>query len=221
MPSLRDRQTPALSKHLRDSVSTSLRMLQTDHIDLLMLHSAPVGVIEQAEEILETLRAFQQEGSVRYLGASLYETAGSAALQRDGFDCLQIAYSALDRTPEEIILPKAAERGVGIIARSVLLQGVLTSRYPNLPNNLTQLKDAALTLDKIAQAADMSLPEMAFRYVLTSGIIVLCGTARKPELQAAVGYSNRGRLNPELIARIRAVNIRDLRLLNPSNWSIA
>jgi aryl-alcohol dehydrogenase-like predicted oxidoreductase len=218
--SARDLEAPGLSGRIWESVKTSLRMLQTDYVDLLMIHSASMDVIQRADAILETLHAMQQAGLVRYVGASVYEDAGPAALEHGGFDCLQIAYNALDRLPETTVLPAAALNGVGIIVRSVLLKGAITPRYCDLPEPLNTLKGAVHALDVLAHAAGMSLPELAFRYVLCSDGIALCGTARSEELQSAVEYVNRGPLDPGLMGEIRKIEIGERKWLNPGNWNM-
>ncbi len=114
------------------------------------------------------LHELQKAGHVRYLGASVYEDAGPAGLQHGGFDCLQIAYNALDRTSEASLLPESVQKGVGIVVRSVLLKGAITPRYRDLPESLHALKSAVHMLEVLALSAGMTLPELAFRYVLGS-----------------------------------------------------
>jgi aryl-alcohol dehydrogenase-like predicted oxidoreductase len=213
-----DLQGSGLRDQVRSSVTESLRKLRTDWIDLLLIHSAPAGVLENADELLSFMDELRQEGKVRYIGASVYEEAGPAALRRGGFDCLQIAYSALDRSPEEVTLPLAVRTGVGIVARSVLLKGALTPRYIDLPEQLSELKKAAGALQDLAGDVGMTLPELAYRYVLESDVVALCGTGRLEELRSAVEYVERGRLDAELISRIRQIEIEDRRFLNPGNW---
>lgn len=215
-----DLDLPDLDERIRTSVENSLRMLQTDCIDLLMLHSAPIEVIERADPILATLQSMQQAGHVRYVGASVYGEAGDVALAHGGFDCLQIAFNALNRVAENGLLPAAASKGVGIVVRSVLLKGALTSRYRDLPQSLQALKQAVEALDSLAQAAGLSLPELAFRYVLGSEVIALCGTARSEELEAAVAYANRGPLPPDLKNEITKIELAEQKWLNPGNWNL-
>jgi aryl-alcohol dehydrogenase-like predicted oxidoreductase len=104
------------------------------------------------------------------------------------------------------------------VARSVLLKGALTARYRDLPESLGALKDAVRSLEALAQAAGMSLPEIAFRYVVASGVIALCGTARSAELISAVDYANRGPLPPDLSSEIAKIEIADRKWLHPGNW---
>jgi aryl-alcohol dehydrogenase-like predicted oxidoreductase len=126
-------------RRMRRSLERSLRALRTDVIDLLQLHSATEGVLRRGEA-WEALRRFQWEGHIRYIGATTYgEAAAKAALDDGRYDCLQVAYNLLDRRLEERVLPLAREKGVGIIARSVLLKGALTRRYVGLPDELGEL----------------------------------------------------------------------------------
>jgi aryl-alcohol dehydrogenase-like predicted oxidoreductase len=216
----KDLGEPDWDERIRGSIENSLRMLQTDHVDLLMIHSAPSELIERIDPVLETLHAMQQAGHVRYVGASVYGEAGSAAVEHGGFDCLQIAYNVLDRFSETELLPAAANKGVGIVVRSVLLKGALTSRYRDLPPKLEALKQAVQALEALAQAAGLSLPELAFRYVLGADVIALCGTARMEELRATVEYANRGPLGPDLRHEIAKIELAEQRWLNPGNWNL-
>ena len=94
------------------SVQESLRLLQTDYIDLMMIHCR-AGEIVPDQTVFETLRAFKEAGSIRKIGASVYGVqAPVAAIEHGGYDCLQIAYSALDRRLEPQVLAVAEERNV-------------------------------------------------------------------------------------------------------------
>jgi aryl-alcohol dehydrogenase-like predicted oxidoreductase len=211
----------AVSRHIEKSVETSLTLLQTDYVDLLMLHSAPIEIIQRMEMIQGAIDRLRQNGSIRCFGASVYEEVGIPVLERDDVECLQIGYSVLDRRPEEAILPRAEDKGVGVVARSVLLKGVITPRYRDLPDDLASLKSAVTKLESLAHQAGMSLPELAFRYVLSSSVVALCGTARTDEIQSAVEYANRGPLASDLLAQIRQIEVAEPSLLNPGNWRVS
>jgi aryl-alcohol dehydrogenase-like predicted oxidoreductase len=205
---------------IAESVKESLRQLQTDVIDILMIHSAPQEVILQGDA-LEALRALREEGHIRFLGASVYgEEAALAAIADGGYDCLQIAYSALDRRPERAVLPEAARHQVGIVARSVVLKGVLTYKRRGLPPALRPLIEAADRLEALAGGEVASLPELAYRYALAQSPphSLLVGTGSLEELEAAAGFVRKGPLSPELISRIREMPAVEESLLNPGTW---
>jgi aryl-alcohol dehydrogenase-like predicted oxidoreductase len=204
---------------LEASVADSLRLL-AHPVDILMLHSAPLAVI-QAPRPVEHLLQLQRRGWFRFLGASVYGVdAALAAIHSGLFDVLQIAFSPLDRRPASSVLPAAHHAGVALVARSVLLKGALTHRFPQLPPALNPLKHAVARLHQLALSAAMDLPELAYRYVLSHDIpqTALVGTARIPELEAAVQYAARGPLPPHLIDAIHREPLLSDKELNPSQW---
>jgi aryl-alcohol dehydrogenase-like predicted oxidoreductase len=56
-------------ENLRSSFETSLRELKTDYVDLLLLHAAPVTVLQQ-EDLLEAIERLVQKGQIRMAGIS-------------------------------------------------------------------------------------------------------------------------------------------------------
>ncbi len=54
---------------LRDSFETSLRALQTDYVDMLLLHAAPMQVLDQ-DDLLEAMERLVESGKVRMAGIS-------------------------------------------------------------------------------------------------------------------------------------------------------
>lgn len=209
-----------LAEQVKASIAESLRMLQTDVIDLLQLHWAPVEVITKGR-VLAAVKGAQQAGYVRFIGASTYgEEAPMAALQDGRYDTLQVAYNLADRTLEAQVLPLAQQQGVGIIVRSVLLRGVLTHRFALLPEQLAELRSAIAQLSRLADAQGCSLPEMAYRFVLAHPAVTtaLVGTARLEELEAALAFAGKELLPPALIAAIRLITVSDLNQLNPGTW---
>jgi len=210
----------ALRQAVECSVGASLRALQTDVADIVHIHSATVEVIRRGE-MVEILQDLRQQGYLRFIGATTYSDAAAVATLEDGrFDCLQIAYNLLDRSPEEVVFPLAEQHDIGVIVRSVLLKGALTHRYAHLPPELSELKTGVAALRAVLDAMDIQLPELAFRYVLAHPQVAtaLVGTSRLDELEATCGYTRQGALLPALRDRIQQIVIRDRDQLDPSTW---
>ena len=191
------------------SVETSLRHLRTGCVDILMLHSA------FEPDAIDHLLAIQARGYCRYLGASVY--GPEAAIQAIGcgvFDCLQIAYSPLDRRPEIDLFRQARQANIGLVARSVLLKGALTPRYRTLPPGFAELQAAVARLDLLG----LPLTELAYRYVLAQPAIAtaLAGTAHLAELDELLTYS--GHLPVDVQQRLRQEPLLPERWLNPGLW---
>jgi aryl-alcohol dehydrogenase-like predicted oxidoreductase len=209
-----------LRTQVRQSIADSLRNLQTDVIDLLQIHHAPIDVIERGR-VVEAMLEAQKAGDVRFVGASTYGEAAALAVLSDGrYDTLQVAYNAVDRELEKRVLPSAHEKGVGVILRSVLLRGVLTHRYVYIPDELKELRGAIEQVNSLVGTQAQSLPEMAYRYVLSNPAVsvALVGTARREELTEGLGFVTGGALSPDLLDRIRSVPLTDPAQANPGTW---
>lgn len=212
----------SLRQKIEDAIASSLRALQTDVIDLLYIHSVPEEVLQRGE-VADILEDAKRAGQVRFIGATTYGEAAALAVLADGrYDCLQIAYNALDRLLEERVMPLAQEKGVGLVIRSVLLKGALTYRHAHLPAELGALKSAVAQLESLADAKGISLPELAYRFVLAHPAVssALVGTGRLSELEMVLAYAEAGPLSPSLLAQVNSIEIKDTSQVNPGNWPI-
>lgn len=213
-----DLPAAALKEHCRQSLERSLKALCTDRIDVLLLHTAGPEIFKR-EDLAEVLRE-AGAGRVRSFGASVYGIESARiAIASEWCECVQIAYSILDRRPAAGVLDLAAERQVGVVARSVLLKGALTWRYENLPDELTPLREAVKEAAKIAGGVE-ALPELAYRYVLSDPRVhtALVGASCAEEVEQAVEFASRKPLEAHRIEQIRRIGIKDEALLNPANW---
>nr|GFC15568.1 hypothetical protein [Tanacetum cinerariifolium] len=105
----------------------SFRLLQTERIDLMQIHN-----LLDWKTHLPTLRAWKEEGRVRYIGLTHYTASAydevEAALKAESFDFLQINYALDDRAIEARLLPLCRERGVAVICNRPFGGGGLLGR---------------------------------------------------------------------------------------------
>lgn len=100
----------------RRRVERSLRLLGTDHLDVLQLYwmgkmSAFTGAVR--EELLR----LREEGKVRALGASIHDRARAGRLAEDSvLDLLMIRYNAAHPGAEQDIFPHLARRQPAVVA---------------------------------------------------------------------------------------------------------
>jgi len=112
------------AKTSNEELHNSLKLLQTDHIDLYQLHG--ISSIEEVEKIfapggaMETFINAKEAGLVRYLGFSAHsEAAALMMLDKFDFDTVLFPVSIvcwLDNNFGSKIIPKARERDMGILA---------------------------------------------------------------------------------------------------------
>jgi len=81
---------------LRTSFETSLRELETDYVDMLILHAAPVAVLDQ-DDLLEAMARLVESGKVRMAGISGDHPAIVETFRRQP-PALTTAQFALNRT---------------------------------------------------------------------------------------------------------------------------
>lgn len=114
---------------LRDSLKRAQDRLKRDVIDLIQLHCIPTAVMEHGA-IFEWLRTVQQEGLIKYFGASV-ETLDEALLcvKQDGLSSLQIIFNIFRQRAKDKLFQQAKERNVGIIVRLPLASGLLSGKY--------------------------------------------------------------------------------------------
>lgn len=115
--------------HMRDSVRRQQDRLKTDCIDLLQLHCVPTEVVKRGE-IFDWLRTMQQEGHIRYFGASV-ETVeeGLICAQHEDLTSLQVIFNIFRQKLLDELLPKAEDNNIGIIARLPLASGMLSGKF--------------------------------------------------------------------------------------------
>lgn len=116
------------AKHLQQAIDASLSRLHTDYIDVYQLHSPPRSVLE-AGDFCATLERLKKEGKIRYYGVSCRTVEDVlTCLRYPGLSSIQIPVSLLDQRATNELIPLAAKKGVAIIAREPLAQGLLTGQ---------------------------------------------------------------------------------------------
>ena len=108
--------------HTRLSVERSLRRLETEHIELLLVHSDGRDVaILRDSGIYETLAELKREGKIGAFGLSGKTVEGGLlALQQS--DCAMVTYNLAEQG-EKPVLDYAAEHARGILIKKVLASG--------------------------------------------------------------------------------------------------
>jgi myo-inositol catabolism protein IolS len=133
-------------KTLINHCEASLKRLQTDYIDLYMVHwplnrhsirhfTTDIHIIENPADINDTMETFQilkQKGKIRNFGVSNFSSnlLGNLPLEKIAVD--ELPYNLLCRAIEYDTLPFCEEKGIGVIGYMALLQGILSDIYASL-----------------------------------------------------------------------------------------
>lgn len=117
-----------------ESIEQSLKRLQTDYLDLYLIHAPVKGM--DPEKVMRELDSVVRAGKTRYVGCSNYpawlvsHSNGIAYCQGwPEFICNQIPYSLLERGAEVEVLQQAYSTNLAIMAYRPLGSGPLAGRY--------------------------------------------------------------------------------------------
>jgi aryl-alcohol dehydrogenase-like predicted oxidoreductase len=123
----------------------SLKRLQTDYIDLYMVHwpMTPHSIKHFTTETISppavshafgALESLKQAGKIRHIGVSNFGVQKLSEAMATGVEISinELPYSLLTRAIEIEILPFCREKGIGVLGYMSLMQGVLADIFPTL-----------------------------------------------------------------------------------------
>jgi aryl-alcohol dehydrogenase-like predicted oxidoreductase len=173
--------------HLRRAIEGSLKRLGTDYLDLFQLHSPPASVVERGDWAL-ALDALAREGKIRWYGVSCdTPEAALATLRFPSVSCLQIQMSLLEHSTANAVQPRALEKGVAIIAREILANGLLAKNatIEDIRAVCRSTEEADLRARQlrayrhVAESNGCTLSQLGMQFVLrTKGVAVALVGAR-------------------------------------------
>ena len=110
----------------------SFRRLRVKRIDLMQIHN-----LVDWRAHLNTLREWQKQGRIRYLGVTHYTASAydqlARVLETEELDFVQLNYSIVEREAEQRLLPLAIDRGVAVLVNRPFAQAQLFSKVRGKP----------------------------------------------------------------------------------------
>ena len=182
------------------SLEKSLKNLNTDYLDLLLMHR--VDPDTPIEETVGAMAKLVEQGKLRHIGLC---EAAPATLRRacavHQLTVLQTEYSLWSRHPEEELFSTCQELGIGFVAYSPLghgflagavkdrnvlgekdtRQGIPRFQEGNFEKNLGLLE----TVEEVAAAKGATTAQIALAWVMAQGnfIVPIPGTRRRTNLE--------------------------------------
>ena len=197
--------------HIMREVERSLRRLDTDYIDVYLVHS-----FDNQTPLTETLRALDdlvRGGKVRYVGCSNFDPwqvcrslwiADSA--QASKFICVQNSYSLINRQLEREMFALVRDQGLGVMAYSPLAVGLLSGVYepakPAPPGTLWSTREeryagvmggpageVVATVIELAAQIGKSPAQLALAWALSQPeiTVAICGSDTVEQVDDALG----------------------------------
>ncbi len=193
------------------SVDQSLKRLQTDYIDVMLVHLPDVNT--PFDETMDALDAAVRQGKVRAVGVFCFTLQQLKECEKTRrVDVTQYIYHMFDRRMEREIFPYCRQLGIGVMAHASMGFGILAGAYsednefgendfratgvnPDMVVGIYD-KDAfqrnvrlVNELKRIAEDRGKTMPQIALRWVLSHPAIsvALVGTLNTQQLEENIG----------------------------------
>ena len=207
----RDKGRDGRRESILPLVDQSLKRLQTDYIDVLLVHFPDKNT--SFEETMGALDSVVQQGKVRSVGVSnfnLDQLKECQATRR--IDVVQYHFNMFDRRMEQEIFPHCQQHGIGVMTYGSMGFGLLTGTFTadtklgdndwrsrggnpefdggmfaeaHFQRNVRLVEDLKL----IAASRGKTMPQLALRWVLSNSAVsvALAGTLNVRHLEENLG----------------------------------
>ncbi len=214
---------PVSAADMARYVDESLAKLQTDHVDIFLLHGLTLPQYEHATEvIMPELRRQQSAGKIRFIGASeqFGGDTGHALLARslpdNPFDVVMVGLNLLNPSARQRVFPLTVSHDVGTLIMFAVREalshpdelrkvvGELIARGEVDPSKV----DANDPLGFLADAPGApSVVEAAYRFCRhePGAQVILTGTGDPAHLKANVEAILAPPLSPAILSRLEEV----------------
>lgn len=184
----------AFGDKMRLSLEHSLRRLQTDYVDLYLLHWREDTPLEETIEMFEQLKA---EGKLRAWGVSNFDAADMTELETISANCAtnQVLYNMSNRGIEFDLLPWMRERQMPLMAYTPLGHGdTLKANFTKNP-----------ILLEIAAQHKCSVYQILLAWCIRAGDVITVPKSGNPEHVKANARALEIKLNDEELNLIEAI----------------
>jgi aryl-alcohol dehydrogenase-like predicted oxidoreductase len=206
------------ARAILEDIDGQLTRLRRDYIDIYMLHSPSVSILE-THDWATAIDTLKQQGKIRWFGISTSDHASGIWSIEHGADLLQIEYDLLNPTAEDELLPLAVRHNVGIMARTPLARGLLTGKFKPgeaIPaeqhwrrprGDRLQLRLERVEQLRFLERSDQTLAQAALRFVLANPAVhcVVPGARTVQQLEANVPAADAD-LDSEELRRIKELH---------------
>jgi aryl-alcohol dehydrogenase-like predicted oxidoreductase len=198
---------------IRPGLEASLRRLQTDHVDVLLLHNPPTDLLDGSAPQYGELEALKSEGKIRAYGVSVdWRVDLDKVLDTTNCQAVEILFNAFHQDPLASFA-RAASQGVGLIVKVPLDSGWLSGKY-DASSTFTGVRDRwsgdqidrrALLVREFRELipSGTSVMEAALQYILAQPEVstIIPGARTIEQVRSNCAASNR-RLPADVVERI-------------------
>jgi aryl-alcohol dehydrogenase-like predicted oxidoreductase len=208
-----------IKKIVRESLAESLEALQTDYVDVYMLHQVDMEILEN-DDVSGLFLDLKRSGVIRTTGVSTYtaEETGKA-IETDVWDVIQLPFNLLDQR-QEACFSLASAKGKGVVIRSVLLKGILSDKGKNLHPALKKVENHLACFNELLDESAPDLASLAMKFALSfAGVsAILVGMDRPEYLNKSLESANGIYLDKYRLARAKELAYKDPGFIDLPYW---
>jgi len=208
-----------LKEIIEISIKESLAALQTDYVDVYMLHQVDIEILGN-EPVSRIFSGLKKNGVIRATGVSTYSMEETEkAIECGNWDVIQLPFNLMDQQ-QEALFPFASQRGVGIMVRSVLFKGILTDRGRNLHPALKKVKNHLKLYDELLYDSRFDLSTLATKFALSFDEVssILVGIDRLEYLYKSLAAADGLYLDQKMMARAKELCYPEPEFLDLPRW---
>ena len=192
-----------------ESLERSLKLLKTDYVDILLLHSCDMEVL-QNDEIINAVCKCRDSGKTHLIGYSGDNEPALKAISMNIFDVIEMSVNICDQRAIDDYLPQAKQAGFGVVTkrplantcwRNLTTYSEFYAQYAEPYAN--RLKKMNFTPQTFGFDGDWI--ELALRFTAWQDGVSVCITGSKnpDHVQPNIKFLQKGPLAQEIVQKIR------------------
>lgn len=198
------------SELITATVDRSLQRLQTDHLDVMLLHTCDQEVLERGEAV-EALARAREAGKIRFAGFSGDNQAAAYAATLDEIAVIQTSINVCDQANIDRVLPVARDHEIGVIAKRPLANAAWKDLndqpgfYAGYAETYTERLAWMDVTPQDLGFEENEWAEIALRFTLSADGVhtAIVGTTNPDHVSANLAAAARGPLSEDEVGRIR------------------
>ena len=194
------------SKHftpevMKSNVEKSLQELNTDYVDVLLIHTSGMDDLEDGA-IIDSMIELQDEGKARYIGYSGDNEDLLYAASIPEFSVIEMSLSIMDMRNGGEILDQIKENGLGVVAKRPIANAFWRGKdlYSKAYDYSEEYRDRAEKMGFSVGDFSINWLKMAITFTMTFPIDVMAiGTTRLDHMRENIGIVSSAEANKELV----------------------
>ena len=198
---------------VEQTVERALRRLQTDRLDVMLLHSCDLETLKRGEA-LGALATARDAGKVRFFGYSGDNEAVAYAAGLDEVAVIETSISICDQVNIDGVLPIVRRNDVGVLVKRPIANAAWRKAseqrgmYANYARTYSErLAKMAITPGDLGFPGDAAVawPEIALRFTLSQAGVTsaIVGTTNASHVERNVAAVSKGALPEDAIDALR------------------